>query len=175
MKKSKQHKNAIEIQKEPQSRRSFVKNLWIALGAIAGLEIFGISINFLLHGYKDKNQITESFVVAGNVEQFKVGSVTPFRSGRYYIARLEDGGFLAMSLKCTHLGCSVSWNEEKNRFICPCHSSSFSMNGNVISPPAPSALDLLPVIIENGLVKVNPKEPLKRRRFSKTQVTYVES
>ena len=80
-----------------------------------------------------------------------------------------------MSLKCTHLGCSVGWNESESRFVCPCHSSSFELNGNVVSPPAPSALDLLPIFIENGIVKVNPKDPIKRKRFSNSQVTYVES
>ncbi|MEN8193949.1 MAG: Rieske (2Fe-2S) protein [Bacteroidota bacterium] len=167
--------NITERNDKPQSRRSFLHNLWIALGAIAGLEIFGISINFLLHSSRNNNKDTSAYVVAGKVEDFKLNSVTPFRSGKYYITRFSDGGFVAMSLKCTHLGCSVGWNEEENRFVCPCHSSSFAMNGNVISPPAPSALDLLPMIIENGNVKVNPKKPIKRRRFSNSQVTYVES
>jgi len=157
------------------SRRSFLSKIWIGIGAIAGIEVLGISINFLLHGSK-KNDIDQaSFVTAGKVNDFKLNSVTPFRSGRFYLTRLGDGGFLAMSLKCTHLGCSVGWNESEKRFICPCHSSSFEINGNVISPPAPSALDLLPVLIENGIVKVNPKKQMKRKRFSESQVTYIES
>ena len=158
-----------------QSRRSFINNLWIALGAIAGIEVLGISINFLLHGSKKKNKDTSLFVIAGKVEDFKLNSVTPLRSGRYYVVRMQDGGFLAMSLKCTHLGCSIEWNKEKKRFVCPCHSSSFAMNGNVINPPAPRALDLFPIAIENDVVKVNPKEKIKRRRFSNSQVTYIES
>ncbi|MEH2274266.1 MAG: hypothetical protein V7K40_05525 [Nostoc sp.] len=24
---------------------------------------------------------------------------------------------------CTHLGCTVEWELEKNHFICPCHGS----------------------------------------------------
>lgn len=159
----------------PVSRRSFLNKVWIGIGAIAGIEVLGISINFLLHASKEKDKDLSSFVTAGKVDDFKLNSVTPFRSGRFYLSRLSDGGFLAMSLKCTHLGCSVGWKESENRFICPCHSSSFEINGNVISPPAPSALDLLPILIENGIVKVNPKKPLKRKRFSKSQVTYIES
>ena len=176
MKKNKK-KNISKAEKieVPQTRRSFVKNLWMVLGTIAGLEIFGISLNFLLHSTKNKNSDGETFIIAGNVKDFQIGTVTPFRSGKYYIARLNDGGFLAMSLKCTHLGCSVGWNENDNRFVCPCHSSSFDINGNVISPPAPSALDLLPLVIENGIVKVNPKKSIKRRRFSNSQVIYAES
>ena len=173
MKKSKKVK--ITQEEKPESRRSFLSKIWIGLGAIAGIEVLGISINFLLHSSKKEKKDITAYVTAGNVTDFKPNSVTPFRSGRFYLSRLSDGGFLAMSLKCTHLGCSVGWNESENKFICPCHSSSFEPNGNVISPPAPSALDLLPIIIESGIVKVNTKEPIKRKRFSNSQVTYAES
>jgi len=173
MKKSKKVK--IQMEEKPESRRSFLSKVWIGLGAIAGIEVLGISINFLLHSSKSENKDLSSYVIAGNIDDFKPNSVTPFRSGRFYLSRLSDGGFLAMSLKCTHLGCSVGWNESESRFVCPCHSSSFELNGNVLSPPAPSALDLLPIFIENGIVKVNPKDPIKRKRFSNSQVTYVES
>ena len=173
MKKSRKVK--ISKEEKPESRRSFISKFWIGLGAITGIEVLGISINFLLHSSKKEKKGLSSYVVVGKVEDFKPNSVTPFRSGRFYLSRLSNGGFLAMSLKCTHLGCSVGWNESENKFICPCHSSSFELNGNVISPPAPSALDLLPIIIESGFVKVNPKEPMKRKRFSNTQLTYSES
>lgn len=173
MKKSKKAK--ISNEEKPQSRRSFLSKIWIGLGAIAGVEVLGISINFLLQSTKKEKSDLSSYIIAGKIEDFKPNSVTPFRSGRFYLSRLRNGGFLAMSLKCTHLGCSVSFSESENKFICPCHSSSFDLNGNVISPPAPSALDLLPIIIENGIVKVNPKEPIKRKRFSNSQVTYAES
>jgi Rieske Fe-S protein len=156
------------------SRRSFFNKLWIGLGAIAGIEILGISINFLLHSSKEKRDL-KSFIVAGNVDDFKLNSVTPFRSGKFYLSRLSDGGFLAMSLTCTHLGCSVGWNAAENNFVCPCHSSSFEINGNVTGPPAARALDLHPIIIENGIVKVNPNSRTKRDRFYNSQVTYVES
>ena len=170
----KQKKDEIESELQPESRRSFLNKIWIGLGALAGIEVFGISINFLLHSSKKEIDLG-SYVVAGKVDDFKRNSVTPFRSGRFYLSRLSDGGFLAMSLKCTHLGCSVGWNESENKFVCPCHSSSFEINGNVTSPPAPRALDLLPIIIENGIVKVNSKAATKRQRFSNSQVTYLES
>ncbi len=164
----------IESEVQPESRRSFLNKIWIGLGTLAGIEVLGVSINFLLHS-SGKEKDMSSYVVAGKVDDFKLNSVTPFRSGRFYLSRLSDGGFLAMSLKCTHLGCSVGWNESENKFVCPCHSSSFEINGNVTSPPAARALDLLPIIIENGIVKVNTKVPTKRQRFSNSQVTYLES
>ena len=116
----------------------------------------------------DKNE--ETLIQAGPVDNFTPGSVTAFQKGGFYLVRLEDGGFLALSRKCTHLGCTVPWVEEKGRFICPCHASSFDLHGEVLSPPAPRPLDLHSVRIENKTVKIEIMRPIKRSRFSKDQV-----
>jgi len=79
---------------------------------------------------------------------------------------------MALSLRCTHLGCSINWEDGKKRFVCPCHSSVFAINGNVENPPAPTALDYFPIKIENGIVKVDIGTKLKRNRFNKSQVEY---
>ena len=166
------NKNKIEKEQNPQSRRSFLNKIWIGIGAIASIEVLGISINFLFHSSKKEKKDLSSFVVAGLVEDFKPNSVTSFRSGKFYLSRLQDGGFIAMSLKCSHLGCSVLWNEEKNKFICPCHASTFDLVGNVINPPAPRPLDTFPVIIEEGIVKVDIGNPVKRFAIDNSQITY---
>jgi cytochrome b6-f complex iron-sulfur subunit len=100
-----------------------------------------------------------------------IGLVTAFRQGKFYLSRLEDGEFLALSRKCTHLGCTVTWDSEKKRFECPCHASAFDIKGDVINPPAPRALDLYAVMIENSVVKVDTGKPIQRRRFKESQVT----
>ena len=110
--------------------------------------------------------------IAGNIEDFTVNSVTADRINKYFLVRRDDGGFLALSLTCPHLGCSVLWNSTENRFICPCHSSAFDNLGNVINSPAPRALDYYPVIIEAGKVKIDLGNKTKRKKFEKNQVTY---
>jgi cytochrome b6-f complex iron-sulfur subunit len=70
---------------------------------------------------------------AGIVDDFPPGSVTPFNAGRFYLVRQQDGGFLALYRKCTHLGCAVPWNPAEGRFVCPCHASAFEMDGQVIN------------------------------------------
>jgi len=80
---------------------------------------------------------------------------------------------MAISLKCTHLGCSVIWNEEKKEFICPCHASSFNNFGEVINAPAPRALDTHPIVFEEGKVKVNIAKIQRRKKFDKSQIAYV--
>jgi cytochrome b6-f complex iron-sulfur subunit len=159
---------------EIETRRLFLKKLWKGLGVIAGIEFVVVFFGFLFSGKKnDKDYLPKQLFDAGAVESFNKNSVTVFRGGRFYLVRLLDGGFLALSLRCTHLGCSINWEGDKKRFICPCHSSAFYINGEVQNPPAPSALDYFPVIIENGKVKVDIGTKLERSRFEKSQVTYV--
>jgi hypothetical protein len=47
------------------------------------------------------------------------------------------------------------------------------MTGNVQDPPAPRALDLFPVRIEAGVVKVDTRNRIQRQRFERSQVTYL--
>jgi cytochrome b6-f complex iron-sulfur subunit len=77
-----------------------------------------------------------------------------------------------VSLRCTHLGCAISWEEDKKRFICPCHASAFEITGEVINPPAPKALDYYPILISNGLVMVDVGSRRERDKFNKDQITY---
>jgi cytochrome b6-f complex iron-sulfur subunit len=66
----------------------------------------------------------------------------------------------------------VPWRAKEKRFACPCHASAFDIRGEVISPPAPRALDIYPVIVENNVVKVNVSQPVKRSEFREEQVVY---
>lgn len=159
---------------EKPNRRDFIKKLWAGLGILAGVELSAIAAAFLFSNKGRKQKTDKSkLVTVGAVAEFQPNTVTAFRPGRLFVCRLEDGGFLALSLRCTHLGCSVNWQENEKKFICPCHSSSFDLVGNVLSPPAPQALDMYPVQIQNGQVVVDTAKKLKRKRFKRSQVTYV--
>lgn len=155
------------------SRRSFLNLIWLSLGFVALVEFITVAFAFLRPGKtKAPRERSDAIVTGGAIDRFIPNSVTAFVRGRFYLARLEDGGFLALSRKCTHLGCTVPWVADENKFICPCHGSSFDITGSVISPPAPRALDMYPVIIENDIVKVDTSKPIKRGEFSSEQVAH---
>ena len=64
-----------------------------------------------------------------------------------------DKGFLAFSRVCTHLGCLVKYDKERQVFICPCHAGIFDLEGKVVSGPPPKPLPKFSVRIEgNNLV-----------------------
>jgi len=50
---------------------------------------------------------------------------------------------------CPHLGCRYSWNQEEELFICPCHNSVYTIEGDVVSGPAPRGLDTLPTEVKS--------------------------
>ncbi|HSG68521.1 MAG TPA: Rieske (2Fe-2S) protein [Bacteroidales bacterium] len=154
-------------------RRKFMKMVWVAIISVSVLELSAVIIAFLTSGGRKSLATGASGLkMLGRVEEFGNDTVSAFRSNRLYLVRMEDGGFLAMSLHCTHLGCAVSWNKDKREFDCPCHASSFSLRGEVISPPAPRALDLYPIRIEGGMVKADLSHPVKRKKFDPSQLTY---
>ncbi|MHC4946927.1 MAG: QcrA and Rieske domain-containing protein [Planctomycetota bacterium] len=154
----------------PGSRRGFFWTLGVALGGIALLESLVVAIDFLRPRRRRATTDDDAIVLAGPVTRFARDSVTAFPAGRFYLARLETGGFLALSRECTHLGCTVPWVAAEHRFVCPCHASAYDITGAVVSPPAPRPLDLYDVRIENGLVKVDVSRPVSRRRFDDGQV-----
>ncbi len=169
--KKKNNKKNINSEKPKQTRRDFINTAWKGLGVIAGLEITGLTLHYLVDR-KESTSNSELFE-AGLPEEFPKETVTPFRRGRFFLVRLKDGGFLAVSIKCSHLGCSIIWDEKINEFLCPCHSSKFSIAGDVINPPAPRALDVYEIQFTDGKLFINLNKKIKRDEFEKSQLTYI--
>lgn len=154
------------------SRRGALGRLWKFLGLAAAVEAVAV-VGAFLWPRKGTEGGKGALVVAGPVAEFTPSSVTPFPGHRFYLVRLVDGGFLAVSSTCSHLECSVPWNEKDRTFPCPCHGSVFDMTGDVKSPPAPRALDLFAVTIEGGVVRVDTSRKIRRPHFEPSQVVHL--
>lgn len=74
------------------------------------------------------------------------GAALVFRQERVAVMR-EGDSFIALSLVCTHLGCTVSVTTEG--MVCPCHGSRFDRMGKVLSGPADKSLVRL-TVARNG-------------------------
>lgn len=65
-----------------------------------------------------------------------------------WVVKLADNQAVAFSPQCTHLGCAYHWDENNKNFLCPCHTSTFDIDGRVLSGPAPRPLDRFQVRVE---------------------------
>jgi len=165
-----------EMTQTPQddlSRRDFLKIAWAASGALALAAGGALSLNFFAP--KIIEGAFGGVFKLGAVDDFPLGSVTPITNGRFYLVRQQDGGFVALYQKCTHLGCAVPWNAELRQFVCPCHASAFEMDGTVINPPAPRPLDRFVVTITDGQVSVDTGQRIERDAASPADAVYTES
>ena len=152
------------------SRRDFLKLGVTALSALAVLEIGGASLLFM----KPRSLEGEfgGIVNAGPIDSFTPGSVVQFPGGRFFLVRSHDGGFLAVYQRCTHLGCSVTWEADEGRFFCPCHASSFDIYISSWAKAIMSRLNTFPVIIEDGQVLVDTGQIQSRDTFSADQLAH---
>jgi cytochrome b6-f complex iron-sulfur subunit len=149
------------------SRRSFLSKV---LYAILTLQIVYLFVKLL--DPKRSHTKAKDLFDAGSVSLFEEGRVYPYSVQGFFLHRLNDGGFLAVSSKCTHLGCAVQFSVQNMRFECPCHASAFSQTGEVLSAPATRALDFFNVEIVDNKVLVEIDKPQRREKFLKSQVKY---
>ena len=59
---------------------------------------------------------------------------------RIGIFKDQKGKVYAVKSGCTHLGCSLAWNEAELSWDCPCHGSRFTYDGKIIEGPALKSL-----------------------------------
>lgn len=130
------------------SRRDFLKLTRDGFLYLSGALALGGLVKFL--GY-DSNPAPQTVFELGSAAQYPLGSKTALKEIPALLIH-SSKGFVALSLTCTHLGCTVESNEDG--FVCPCHASRFDADGNVIQGPAAKPLRRLRVEIttDNQLI-----------------------
>lgn len=74
------------------------------------------------------------------------------------VQRLEDQQVRVLSLRCTHMGCTVRWDNDAQELRCPCHGSTFDDRGTPTKGPAKQGLSLYPSEVEGTKVRFWVKE-----------------
>ena len=97
----------------------------------------------------DNSKVGAHFV-GDRIGRLRAGRVDELRPGEGGIVRQDgqtvgayrapDGGLHGVELTCTHLGCSLSWNDAETTWDCPCHGSRFGHDGTVLQGPATRGL-----------------------------------
>ena len=83
-----------------------------------------------------------------------VGDEMVFEDQKVILRRQTDKEVAAISLVCTHLGCTV--NRVETGFLCPCHGSQYDADGIVVGGPAPKTLHWLDVkVVPGGQLEID--------------------
>lgn len=97
-------------------------------------------------------------------QSFKIGSPADFSFGaptflaeeKIFVFRDREKGFAVASAVCTHLGCTVAYFQDDQRFHCPCHGSVYAADGKVEHGPAPRPLEWFEVTLaRDGQLRVD--------------------
>jgi Rieske Fe-S protein len=77
-------------------------------------------------------------------------SATAADGSKILLTQPEAGTVVGLSAICTHQGCTVLPDDAQ--LHCPCHGSTFDLEGKNVSGPAPKPLPSFAVRVENGAV-----------------------
>lgn len=93
-------------------------------------------------------------VYADRVDAWTRTPATPV--GAVYLRRTGDRSVEALQTICPHAGCFVDYRPDSRDFLCPCHNSTFSIDGAINDPksPSPRPMDTLPLELREGEVWV---------------------
>jgi menaquinol-cytochrome c reductase iron-sulfur subunit len=150
-------------------RRKFLKVATCAIGGGVGLAVAGPALT-LLASPAGKITVTTPTTPLdlGLAEQFRAGAEprkvdiiapvikdawTSARNvvlGAAWIRRTAPDKLVALSAVCPHLGCGIGWDAAAGNFLCPCHDSRFSPEGDKLTGPSERRMDPLPLEIKDG-------------------------
>ena len=133
-------------------RRKF---LGVSLGALltgaAGIALYPL-VRYLAPRRSDQSlqkvQIPLSEIPEGGAKFFE------FEGRPAVLVRRKGGALVCLSAVCTHLGCIVKWQKDKDEFRCPCHGGRFTPDGTVAGGPPPKPLPKIPFTVAGGTITV---------------------
>ncbi len=121
------------------SRRDFLKLARAGFLYLSGALALGGLFRFLDY---EPNPAPQTKFDLGSADKYPLGSRTSLPDIPALLIHAPSG-FAALSLTCTHLGCTL--DQISDGFACPCHNSRFDAEGKVTHGPAARSLQTLRV------------------------------
>ena len=136
----------------PDRRRFFLTILLGGVGAaLAGLAAWPVWTYLAPRkgaGAGEKVKVPREKVPIGQAHFFT------FQGHPAVVVQPSAGKYIALTAVCTHLGCIVKWEADKEDFLCPCHGGRYSPDGQVTAGPPPKPLESYPVAIQGDQVVI---------------------
>ncbi len=153
MKEPNLNKSLGEGFKKVISRKGFFRNFFMLSGlTIAYGTLLAYVIKYLAPG---KRSLRDRLIFIAQADEIMPGETITFSTpnGETYLLtnRITEEGnkFIAFSNRCPHLGCKVIWQNDQNRYYCPCHTGVFNENGiGIGGPPGQAGQNLKDCRIE---------------------------
>lgn len=156
----------------PLPRRGFLAALMAAgsalIGAILAVPVARVALFPVLRRGEDA-----PWTDLGPLDRLQPAPGTPLavpltveRTDGWQLARADHTVYLVnspegagavprvLSSVCPHLGCTVQWHPERERFICPCHGGTYAPDGARLAGPPARGMDPLPVRVVQGRLQV---------------------
>ncbi|MDW5614243.1 Rieske (2Fe-2S) protein [Mycolicibacterium sp. jd] len=123
----------------------------LAASAVAGCATYGRSVTPAPAAPESPGpeETTETTAALAATADVPVGSGIVV--GDVVLTQPNTGEFKAFSAVCTHAGCTVS-EVIGASITCPCHGSSFHLDGTVATGPAKRALDTTPITVQGNSI-----------------------
>jgi cytochrome b6-f complex iron-sulfur subunit len=133
------------------NRRRFLKMILAFLGSIT---FFSFALSFLKYLTALPARATAASKITIRKNEIASGDAKPivYQNAPAIVINRPEKGFIALSLTCTHLGCVVEFNKDRQILVCPCHAGIYDLEGNVISGPPPKPLTVIPLKIEGDSI-----------------------
>lgn len=75
------------------------------------------------------------------------GKVVTYNGRTIGVSRDDHNQLHVINPRCTHMKCSVQWNDAENSWDCPCHGARYDWDGNVLNAPADKNLEQIPLSV----------------------------
>jgi cytochrome b6-f complex iron-sulfur subunit len=140
---------------QPISRRGMFK--YVLLGISATAAAVGVLTPIIAYLWPPEQAAAASGapVAVGSTVDLPVGKGQVYSVSNKPVLIIHTAdGYHALSATCTHLGCIVAWDEQRQTIACPCHAAYFTVNGDVISGPPPSPLPVYQVQVVGDQIYV---------------------
>lgn len=144
----------MAIVHDETGRRRFLSQAVMGFGLLFGLGLLGVRfVQFLLPSQKPTQP--EPVLLGAEARIPMNEAIAMDLSGHKLLVLKTEEGVAAFSRRCTDLGCLVSWDKQREQFVCPCHQGIYDKTGRNIAGPPPRPLDRFDIIKRGEQLYVN--------------------